>query len=42
MAEGKPYLLGTKGFYVGIAIVYALVLAVFLMQVALAILSPNQ
>lgn len=37
MAEGKPYLLGTKGFYVGIAVVYALVLAVFLVQIALAI-----
>lgn len=37
MAEGRPYLLGTKGFYIGVAFVYALVLAVFLMQIALAI-----
>jgi hypothetical protein len=39
MAEGRPYMLGTKGFYVGLAIVYAVVLAAFLMRIASAILN---
>jgi hypothetical protein len=39
MAEGRPYMLGTKGFYVGLAIVYAIVLAAFLMRIAAAILN---
>jgi hypothetical protein len=39
MAEGRPYILGTKGFYIGLAIVYAVVLAGFLMRVTSAILD---
>jgi hypothetical protein len=37
MAEGRPYLLGTKGFYVGLAVVYGLVLGIFLLQIARSI-----
>jgi hypothetical protein len=37
MAEGRPYLLGKKGFYVGLAAVYALVLSVFLWLVGKAV-----
>ncbi len=39
MAEGRPYILGTKGFYIGLAIVYALVLVAFLLQTAKVILN---
>lgn len=34
LAEGRPYFLGTRGFYVILAIVYALLLAIFLWQIA--------
>ncbi len=37
LAEGRPYLLGVKGFYVGLALIYALVLTLFLLQTARAI-----
>jgi len=37
MAEGRPYLLGAKGFYVALALTYALVLALFLLHTARAI-----
>jgi hypothetical protein len=42
MAEGRPYMLGTKGFYVGLAVVYAVVLAAFLMKIASAILDGTR
>jgi hypothetical protein len=42
MAEGKPYLLGTKGFYVGLGLVYAAVLGLFLWQIARAILGEGE
>jgi hypothetical protein len=38
LAEGKPYLLGTKGFYIGLGIVYALILGIFVYQIAQIIL----
>lgn len=34
MAEGRPYLLGSRGFYVVLGIAYAIFLAVFLWQIA--------
>jgi len=34
MAEGRPYFLGRKGFYVGLAALYALLLGVFLWRIA--------
>jgi hypothetical protein len=37
MAEGRPYLLGTKGFYIGLAVAYGLVLGIFLVQIARSI-----
>jgi len=37
MAEGRPYLFGAKGFYVALALTYALVLALFLLHMARAI-----
>jgi hypothetical protein len=42
MAEGRPYLLGTKGFYIGLALAYALVLAAFLLLVAKAVLEEQE
>jgi hypothetical protein len=41
LAEGRPYMLGTKGCYVGLGLVYALVLCAFLFQVARAILTDQ-
>ncbi|MGC9334387.1 MAG: hypothetical protein ACP5JJ_09585 [Anaerolineae bacterium] len=34
MAEGRPYFLGTTGFYAGLALAYTLLLAIFLWQIA--------
>jgi hypothetical protein len=42
MAEGRPYFLGTKGFYVGLAIAYVLVLGLFLWQIAQAVLEEER
>jgi hypothetical protein len=42
MAEGRPYLLGVKGFYIGLAVVYALVLLTFLLQIARVILEEHK
>jgi hypothetical protein len=42
LAQGRPYLLGAKGFYVGLAIVYALFLLTFLYQVARAMLHEAE
>ena len=37
MTEGRPYLLGDKGFYIGLAVVYVLLLCAFLWRIAQAI-----
>jgi hypothetical protein len=43
MAEGRPYMLGSKGFYVGLAGAYVSVLGTFLWLVAKAVLqSPEE
>jgi hypothetical protein len=42
MAAGRPYFLGTKGFYAGLALIYALVLATFLVVVARAVLEETE
>ena len=42
MAAGRPYLLGTKGFYVGLAIAYGIVLGIFLWYVAQTILEDER
>jgi len=39
MTEGRPYLFGTKGFYIGLAVAYVLVLGAFLLQIARAVLE---
>jgi hypothetical protein len=41
MAEGRPYLFGTKGLYVGLAVIYVLVLGLFLWRVAQAVLQEE-
>jgi hypothetical protein len=41
MSEGRPYLLGTGGFYIGLALIYALVLCIFLWYTARAIVEDN-
>jgi hypothetical protein len=42
MAAGRPYMLGSKGFYVGLAVAYALVLGIFLWHVAQTILEDER
>lgn len=42
MAEGRPYIFGTKGFYVGMAVAYGLVLGVFLLLIARVILEEAE
>jgi hypothetical protein len=42
MAEGRPYLLGSRGFYIGLGLVYAFVLCVFIFLIARAILKESQ
>lgn len=42
MAEGRSYLLGTKGFYIGLAVAYALVLGMFLWLVGRAVLETRE
>lgn len=42
MAQGRPYFLGTKGFYVGLALVYALVLSAFVLYVGKIILEEQE
>ena len=37
MTEGRPYLLGDKGFYIGLTVVYVLLLGAFLGHIAKAI-----
>jgi hypothetical protein len=42
MAEGRPYLLGTKGFYIALAAAYVLALGAFLARAAQAILREQK
>jgi hypothetical protein len=42
LAKGRPYLLGSPGFYVALAGIYLLVLAAFLLQVARAALREEE
>ena len=42
MAEGRPYFLGTKGFYAGLAVAYVIVLGIFLWYIAQAILEDER
>jgi hypothetical protein len=42
MAEGRPYIFGSKGFYVGLGLAYALALCAFLLCVARAVLREQQ
>jgi len=42
MAAGRPYFLGAKGFYVGLALVYGLLVAIFVIQVARAMLAEAE
>jgi hypothetical protein len=42
LAGGRPYLLGTRGYYVMLAAVYVLLLAAFLWRVAHAILEDER
>jgi hypothetical protein len=42
MAESRPYLLGTKGFYIALAAVYVVVLGAFLARAAQAILREQE
>lgn len=42
MAEGRPYLLGSKGFYIALATAYVLVLGAFLIRGAQAILREQE
>lgn len=41
MTEGRPYFLGSKSFYIGLAITYALVLGIFLWQIARVVLEQE-
>jgi hypothetical protein len=41
MPAGRPYRFGTKGFYVGLAVAYIIVLGAFLWQTAQAILEDE-
>jgi hypothetical protein len=41
MADGRPYLLGTKGFYASLVVIYVLVLGLFLWRVAQVILQEE-
>jgi hypothetical protein len=42
LAEGRPYFLGTKGFYIVLAVVYCAVLSAFLLFVAHRILDEGE
>jgi hypothetical protein len=42
MAAGRPYLLGSKGFYAGLAVAYVIVLGIFLWYVAQTILEDER
>lgn len=42
MAQGRPYFLGTKGFYLGLAVVYGLLLLLLIWRVAAKIASEER
>lgn len=42
MADGRPYMFGTPGFYLGLAVAYALVLGTFLWLVIRAVLRTPE
>jgi len=42
MAQGRPYLLGTKGFYVGLAVLYTLLLLLLIWHVGRSITSEGK
>jgi len=42
MAAGRPYFFGSKGFYVGLAVLYALVLGLFLWQITAIIVREEE
>jgi hypothetical protein len=42
MAASRPYLLGSKGLYIGLAVAYALVLGIFSVRVAQTILREQE
>jgi hypothetical protein len=42
MSQGRPYLLGAKGFYVALGAVYILLLLAFLWYVAQALLETEE
>lgn len=42
MSQGRPYLLGTKGFYVGLAVLYTLVLLLLIWHVGKIITSEGE
>jgi hypothetical protein len=42
MAEGRPYLLGTKGFYIVLAVAYAVTLGLFMLHVARIVIEEQK
>lgn len=42
MAEGRPYLLGAKGFYVGLGVAYVLALGALTLSIVLSILKERE
>ena len=42
MAAGRPYILGTKAFYAGLAVAYVIVLGIFLWYIAQTILEDER
>jgi hypothetical protein len=42
MAQGRPYLLGTKGFYVALALLYGLLLLLFLWHVGKSAMAEDR
>ena len=42
LSEGRPYFLGTKGFYILLAVAYCLVLGVFLLYIAQRIIDEGE
>lgn len=42
MADGRPYILGVKGFYVGLGAVYVLVLGALMTSIVLSILREQE
>ncbi len=42
LTQGRPYILGTKGFYVGLAVVYTVLLLVLIWQVARRLTAKDE